>query len=75
MAWRTPRDAEIPIAARVGVERRAPAALRHAWACVWWSVRAHVADVHQLPRAEALEPPPARWLEGRPEPREARTRR
>jgi hypothetical protein len=67
MAWRTPREAQIaaPIATRVD-ERRVLAALRQAWDCVWWLVRAHVADVHLLPRGEALEPPPARWLEGRP---------
>jgi hypothetical protein len=63
MAWRSPTDA---IATRRHVQRGAAAVLRKAWECVWWLVRAHVADVHLLPRGEALEPPPARWLEGWP---------
>jgi hypothetical protein len=42
------------------------AGLRQAFACLWWLVRAHMADVHLMPRNDALEPPPARWLRGWP---------
>jgi len=45
-----------------GVVGGLAAVARRAWACLWWSVRAHVADLHGLPRAEALEPPPVPWL-------------
>ncbi len=31
-------------------------ALRQCWACWWWRVRAHVADLKLLPSAEAIEP-------------------
>jgi hypothetical protein len=58
--------ADVEIAARIELERGAAGVLRKAWACAWWLVRAHVADVHLLPRNEALEPPPARWLHGWP---------
>ena len=40
------------------------ATLRRAWDCWWWLVRAHVAEANLLPRKDALEPPPAQWLEG-----------
>ena len=39
------------------------AALRQAFACWWWLVRLYMADLHGLPRKQALEPPPARWLD------------
>lgn len=66
MAWRTPTDAEVAalIPTRIDVEREKAGALRQALDCAWWLVHAHVADVHLLPRREALELPPARWLEG-----------
>jgi hypothetical protein len=66
MAWRTPTDAEIAALIATRIERGVAAALRQALDCAWWLVRAHVADVHLLPRGEALEPPPAMWLERRP---------
>jgi hypothetical protein len=71
MAQPTPADTESAelVATRTDATHGL-AALRKAWDCVWWSVRAHVADVHLLPRGEALEPPPARWLEGSPSERE-----
>jgi hypothetical protein len=28
-----------------------------AWACVWWSVRLHMAETHGLPRESAGPPP------------------
>lgn len=42
------------------------AGLSQGWACLWWLMRAHMADLHGMPRREALEPPPARWLRGWP---------
>jgi hypothetical protein len=75
MVFRTSTEiaAVAPTAPRM-VSGRIAAGLGHAWRCAWWLVRAHVADVHLLPREEALEPPPAEWLEGlvRPPKREAR---
>lgn len=38
------------------------ATLRQAWDLFWWLVRAHMADVHGLPRDLAQTPPPAAWL-------------
>ena len=37
-------------------------ALRQAWACWWWLVRAHVADTWLMPRDAALGLPPAPWI-------------
>jgi hypothetical protein len=66
MAWRTTRDAEVAAssATDIDVGRRLASGLRRARDCAWWLVRAHVAEVHLLPRGQALEPPPARWLAG-----------
>lgn len=55
-----------PVAGRTGVA--SPGA---AWICRvltwwWWIARAHIWDAHGLPRDKALEPPPARWVEGWP---------
>ena len=38
------------------------AALRQAFDVFWWLVRAHMADLHGLPRGQALGRPPAAWL-------------
>jgi hypothetical protein len=65
MVWHVPADAEIAALMGIDVER-ALAAVRGALDCGWWLVRAHVAEVHLLPRSEALGPPPAPWLEGWP---------
>jgi hypothetical protein len=40
---------------------RAREALAFGLACVWWVIRAQVADRHRFP-PEAVEPPPAAWL-------------
>ncbi|WP_372786236.1 hypothetical protein [Phenylobacterium sp.] len=54
------------IAERAARLRPIGAAVRKGLACWWWLLRAYVADTHLMPRDEALEPPPARWLEGWP---------
>ncbi|HEY2751829.1 hypothetical protein [Phenylobacterium sp.] len=46
------------------------AILRGSWGCLWWLIRAYVADANLLPRRDALEPPPAQWLEGWPSRRD-----
>jgi hypothetical protein len=46
------------------------AVLRQALGCFWWLARGHMADRHGMPRHEALEPPPARWLQGWPRGRD-----
>ena len=68
MDGRTPTgvEAATQAATRIDSERGSASLPRHAWACLWWSVRAHLADVHLLPRDQALEPPPAPWLKASP---------
>jgi hypothetical protein len=60
-APRNPRG-RVPWALAAGLPT---AALRQAWAHLWWSVRTHMADLHALPRDEAVgqppRPPPRRW--------------
>lgn len=38
------------------------AGLSQVFACLWWLVRAHMADRQGLPRDKALGSPPAAWL-------------
>jgi hypothetical protein len=53
----------LPAAARplVSLTNRVQEALAFWLACVWWVIRAQVADYHRFP-PEAVEAPPARWL-------------
>jgi hypothetical protein len=48
----------LPAAARTAQVREA---LAFGVACVWWVIRAQVADHHRFP-PEAVEAPPAPWL-------------
>lgn len=40
--------------------------LGQVFACLWWLVRAHMADSSLMPRDVAVTPPPVRWLRGWP---------